>query len=312
MKKVIEAFLIHFIIFLSAMIILTFFSSKNILICTILTGCFSIFTVVMYLLLDAPDVAMTEAVVGALVTVFSVFAIKALYKSPYDIVSGLNPLLLIITLALALALMMAGTDLPEFGSAVAIANHKTSLYYIQNTKNDINIASVVAAILANYRGYDTLLETLVIVIGGISVALNLESKDLKENKGDIISTKISRFILPVVFLFAFYLQVHGEISPGGGFQAGALVAVGFIVYSMVFAKAIISEVLLKNFAVLGVVVYIATGLVGVFKGGEFLNYGFLLENKLLGQQVGIIVVEFGVGIAVCSTMMLIYNYLASK
>lgn len=301
-----EAQLIYFIFFLSFLVVVFFLKAKNILVVSLLNSTFSLFTVIMYLLLDAPDVAMTEAAVSVLASVFSIYAIRALYLPPYNFEDSFKPLLFLLFLGLASLLIYASCDLPKFGDAAAISHQKVAAYYLENTAKDINIPSIVAAILASYRGYDTLLETLVILIGGVSVLLVSERTITIAEKTDLLVTSMTRFIFPAILLFALYLQVHGEISPGGGFQAGAIIAISFILYSMSFGKYVFSIDKLKNIAVIGVGIYVLAGIIGLVKGEEFLNYNVLAESYTLSQKIGIITVELGVGTAVGATMLLIY------
>ena len=51
----------------------------------------------------------------------------------------------------------------------------------------------------------------------------------------LILRVVTKFLLGVIFLFALYVQFHGEYSPGGGFQAGVIMAIGFIVYGLIFS-----------------------------------------------------------------------------
>lgn len=296
------------------MVVISFIRSNNSLVIILLSSAFSLFTTVMYLVLDAPDVAMTEAAVGALISVFSIYALRAVYTAPYEFTESFNPLLFIILLSFATLLIYASLDLPEFGSQFAISQQKTAVYYIENTPSDINIPSIVAAILASYRGYDTLLETLVVLIGGLSVLLVTEQSTPTQVSHDLLITKLTRFMFPIIFIFALYLQIHGEISPGGGFQAGAIIAIAFILYAMSFGDETLLKLLslkkLKNIAVSGVGLYFIAGLYGLLDGLEFLNYNAFSNNKELSQKIGIITVELGVGITVSATMLLIYFCLA--
>ncbi len=309
-----EPEIISFIIVISFVIVVYFIKSNNSLVVTLLSSTFSLFTVIMYLVLDAPDVAMTEAAIGVLVSIFSIYAIRAIYTAPYEFTESFNPLLFVALLLFAALLIYASLDLPKFGSPFAISQQKTANYYIENTPSEINIPSIVAAILASYRAYDTLLETLVVLIGGLSVLLITEQSSPTQENTDLLITKLTRFIFPVIIIFALYLQVHGEISPGGGFQAGAIIAMAFILYAMAFGdKAllrIISLKKLKNIAVSGVGIYFITGLYGILSGLEFLNYNAFSSNKELSQKIGIVIIELGVGITVSATMLLIYFCLA--
>ena len=135
-----------------------------------------------------------------------------------------------------------------------------------------------------------------------------------EENPDLLITKLTRFMFPIIIIFALYLQIHGEISPGGGFQAGAVIAIAFILYAMAFGDQTLLKITslnkLKNIAVTGVALYFTTGLCGLLGGLEFLNYNVFSNNKILAQKIGIITIELGVGITVSATMLLIYFCLA--
>lgn len=306
-----EAYLMRFIIFISFLLILFLIRAKNRLDIVIFSSSFSLLTAVMYLLLDAPDVGMTEAAVGVLVSLFSIYVLRAINSADEEIEDKFNPILFILALGLAGLLIYAARDLPEFGNEQAISQQTLAAYYIENTYKEIGIDSVVAAILASYRGFDTFLETLVILVGGLSVLLispvtKGEAKESITSGGsDLLTSKLTRFTLPLVILFGLYLQIHGEISPGGGFQAGAIIATGFILYDMVIAKASCMRQSIAKIAILGWGIYFITGIIGVLLGAEFLNY------NVFNQKIGIITVELGVGVAVSATMLLIYFCLSA-
>ncbi len=125
----------------------------------------------------------------------------------------------------------------------------------------------------------------------------------------IIKTVV-RLLLPFILLYAFYIQWHGEISPGGGFQSGVIFASAFIVYSLVYdiesIKKILSVTMLQFISVIGVLIYACTGLATIILGGNFLSYNYLADNAISGQKLGIMLVEAGVGLTVFSVIMLIF------
>lgn len=309
-----EYILLSSIIFLSLLVVIFFIRSNNILVTSLLSSAFSLFSVVMYSILDAPDVAMTEAAVSVLASVFSVYTIRSIYKYSYVFEEKFNIILFILCMSLAGGLIYASMDLPEFGSASAISQQRAASYYLNNTNSDIGIPSIVAAILGSYRAYDTLLETIVILVGGISILLVSNPIDITSFRYDQLVSKLSRFIIPAILLFALYIQFHGEISPGGGFQAGAIMAVAFILYALAFGEdkllQLVSLAKLKLIAVIGTGLYFFTGLVSLFLNSSFLNYNAFLRDNILSQKIGIVTIELGVGIAVCATMLLIYFCLA--
>ena len=124
----------------------------------------------------------------------------------------------------------------------------------------------------------------------------------------IIIKKLTFFILPYIFLYSLYIQINGEESPGGGFQAGAIFA------SMVIAFDLVSEKFKQNFSVdllvgiatAGVLIYALTGMWSILFDDNFLNYYSLHKDKLLAQHIGIFIIEIGVGLCVASIMCLIY------
>ncbi len=132
-------------------------------------------------------------------------------------------------------------------------------------------------------------------------------------KSFLILKQIISFIIGFIFLYAFYIQLNGEVSPGGGFQAGVIFASGLIGYELIYGKKklanTISEKILIICSVMGVLLYASTGLISLILGDKFLNYSVLLHSKIHGQHLGIFLIEIGVGITVSSVMYLIYQLL---
>ena len=310
-----ECSMIYLTMVAMLLIVIGLIRSNNIMIITLLNGAFSLFMVMMYLLLDAPDVAMTEAAVSILASVFSVYTIKQVYKYNFIFVDNYNIYLLILIGVFAAVLIYVSGDLPDFGQV------RFNSYYLDNSMKDTGVPSVVASILASYRGYDTLLETLVVLLGSLAILMIIGGenkintlKDEEMVSRDLVITKVTRFILPLILLFSFYIQFHGEVSPGGGFQAGAIIAASLILYAMAFGEenllSVISIFKLKIIAVIGVIIYISVGLVGFIKKSSFLDYNILAVNQVMGQKIGIVMIEIGVGITVSAAMLIIYLSLA--
>lgn len=135
-------------------------------------------------------------------------------------------------------------------------------------------------------------------------------------RDNLILRVISRFLIPIVILFALYVQFHGDYSPGGGFQAGVIFSSAILLYALVFgldtaAKVVPDKALIAT-ASLGVLLYTGTGVVSLFQGGNFLNYSLLADNPTTGQHIGIIVIELGVGLTVAAVMLLIFFTFARR
>ena len=133
----------------------------------------------------------------------------------------------------------------------------------------------------------------------------------------LILRVITKLLVGTIILFAFYVQFHGAFSPGGGFQAGVIMAVAFIIYGVVFslrkAQAVFPPWLVHKLVALGVLIYAGTGLVSLLLGYEYLNYGaFRPHHPEHGQHWGILIVELGVGITVTGVMVAIYYAFAAR
>jgi multicomponent Na+:H+ antiporter subunit B len=172
----------------------------------------------------------------------------------------------------------------------------------------------VTAVLASYRGFDTLGEVTVIFTAGIGVLLLLAAS-IREPDGLRIQTMDHHLVLRVVtkvligpiLLFALYVQFHGDYGPGGGFQAGVIFAAAFIIYALVFglenARAAVPGQAVRVLVACGVLLYGGVGFVSFLFGENYLNYSVLGSTQVSGQHLGIILVEFGVGLTVAAVMV---------
>lgn len=126
-------------------------------------------------------------------------------------------------------LVMTAQDFPAWGDAHSAPNQYLSTYYIQHTYRDTAVPNIVTAVLADYRGFDTMFETSVIFCAGLGIAaiLSFGPRNPKRRKrlglppsaeGDLIIQTTTRLLIPVTQLFALYVIAHGHHSPGGGFQ----------------------------------------------------------------------------------------------
>ena len=121
---------------------------------------------------------------------------------------------------------------------------------------------------------------------------------------------VAKLLIPVIMLFALYVQFHGDYSPGGGFQAGVIFAAAIILYALRFgldaAMGVIEPSVLRLLAAGGVLLYASVGVGAMLLGGHFLDYDVLAHEPTEGQHLGIFLVELGVGITVASVMLLLY------
>ncbi|WP_123658210.1 Na(+)/H(+) antiporter subunit B [Salinisphaera japonica] len=125
---------------------------------------------------------------------------------------------------------------------------------------------------------------------------------------------VSQLVIAPMLLYALYVQFHGEYSPGGGFQAGVILATAIILYGLIFgveaARAAVTPTLLRIGAAGGLLIYGGTGVATILLGGNFLDYDRLFAHG--GQHYGLIIIELGVGITVASVMIAIFYVFAGR
>lgn len=146
-------------------------SMRDLLASAILLGIFSLLMALMYLLLDAPDVALTEAAVGAgISTVLFLLTLTFTPRNETPLPATQSTVALLVVIIMGAILLYAVEGLPPFASPDAPVHNHLAPYYIEHMDEDIHIPNIVTAILASYRGFDTLGEVAVIFTAGIGMA----------------------------------------------------------------------------------------------------------------------------------------------
>ena len=141
---------------------------------------------------------------------------------------------------------------------------------------------------------------------------------------DVILRVAAKMFIPFILMFGLYVQWHGDYGPGGGFQAGVIVAAAVILYAIVYGKDAATRVVPKGVAELmvslGVLIFAAVGVWSMVMGGEYLNYNVLLHagepigtyDAIHGQHWGVFLVEIGVLVTVTGTMLAIFYSFAGR
>ncbi|MFN0186549.1 MAG: Na(+)/H(+) antiporter subunit B [Aquabacterium sp.] len=135
-------------------------------------------------------------------------------------------------------------------------------------------------------------------------------------RNDLILRVVAKLLIPFIILFALYVQFHGELGPGGGFQAGVILAAAVIFYGLIFGLAdtrkLVPEPLVESMMAVGVLIYGGVGVAGLLMGGQYLDYFVLDRNPVLGQHRGIFWVEVGVAVTVSGVMLKIFYMFADR
>ncbi len=135
-------------------------------------------------------------------------------------------------------------------------------------------------------------------------------------RDQIILRIAAKILVGPILLFALYVQFHGDYGPGGGFQAGVIFAAGIILYALVFgldrARGAIPTSIVTWCGTLGVLIFAGVGVVAMFMGGNFLDYGVLLYDAEHAQHIGILLVEAGVLVTVFGVMVTLFYSFAGR
>jgi multicomponent Na+:H+ antiporter subunit B len=192
---------------------------------------------------------------------------------------------------------------------------------------DTSVPNIVTAVLADYRGYDTMFETIVIFCAGIASIFLLRTRkhkapetrlyrstefervDLQWVPYDLIIKTACRVLIPFFQLFALYVIAHGHHSPGGGFQGGVILGATLILYAISHDL----RTTIKRMSEKAVVFLSAAGV--LLLGVNYLDYSGLAAilgvDPVSARSHGILIVEIGVGIAVMAVMVSLYYNLSS-
>lgn len=136
-----------------------------------LSGVFSLLSALLFVILDAVDVAFTEAAVGAGMSTVLMLATIALTRRTEIKPTRSSLLPLFVTIVTGIALIYGTLDMPSFGIADAPAHLHLYPDFISKSPHEIDVPNIVTAILASYRGFDTLGEVIVVFTAGIGVIL---------------------------------------------------------------------------------------------------------------------------------------------
>ncbi len=135
-------------------------------------------------------------------------------------------------------------------------------------------------------------------------------------KHHLVLRVVAKMLIPMILLFALYVQFHGDFGPGGGFQAGVIFAAGYILYALIFglenARKAAPPGAVRTLVALGLLLYAMVGVAGLLLGGNYLDYSPLAHDPTHGQHLGIMLIELGVGITVAAVMVSIFFTFAGR
>ncbi len=152
-----------------ALVVVAIVRLRNLFAVAMLSGIYSLLAATLLVALDAVDVAFTEAAVGAGISTLLMLATLALTTDREKKPVRNTAIPLIVTVATGAALIYATLDMAPYGDAGAPIHRHVAPYYIEKSQQETGVPNIVTAVLASYRGYDTLGETTVIFTAGVGV-----------------------------------------------------------------------------------------------------------------------------------------------
>ncbi|WP_325292830.1 hydrogen gas-evolving membrane-bound hydrogenase subunit E [Thiocapsa sp.] len=171
-------------------------------------------------------------------------------------------LLAVIFGGLALAVLSLPSDAPGLSAQVEAA------------MADTGVTHPVTAVLLDFRGYDTLLEIVVLLLALAGVWSLAEGSPLADRRPGTMLDRLSRLYAPLMLMVAGYLLWAGSASSGGAFQAGAVLGAAGVVLTLTGWRLPVALAgwPLRLILVAGVAVFILAGLVSFFFGAVWLDY----------------------------------------
>lgn len=181
----------------------------------------------------------------------------------------------------------------------------TARYYAEHTAQDLGAANIVTAIVVTYRGLDTLGEVTVLfltaTIIGMVLARGRKHRALQRQlpaAGELLTTG-SRLLVPLILLLGVYVFVNGHLTPGGGFQGGAIVASAALLLLLTDPLKRFSHRLISVMEAVSGLFFIGLGVLGLVYAGGFLD-SRVLPNGAFGTL-------FSAGV-----MPIIYSFIGLK
>lgn len=214
---------------------------------------------------------------------------------------------------LTLILLVTVLHMPRFGAEDNPANNEVAEHYLEHAKEETGAENVVTAMILDYRGFDTLGESCVLFLSVVCVTILLQrdakntteedlrrrrrEEEIEEQHHDVVLNQAALILVPFIFLFAIYVLLHGEESPGGGFSGGAILGGGLILFASAFGhkrvRMFMNRTTYSVIRTCGLLLYALLYGTYIFFGANG------LPNYLSGMNL---LIDFAVGLVVACTI----------
>ncbi len=282
-------------------------SSPDLFRAIVLFIAFGLLMALVWIRLDAVDVALAEAAIGSGLTGALLLATLARLETKISNQLSVNKqqvinksvnkpillwlLLMILFSALVTGLIYAVLTLPEniagLGSIVA------------ENLNMSGVTNPVTAVLLNFRGYDTLLEMSVLLLVLIAVwSLGGIPKQHKLFPGPVLNLLV-KLLVPILIIVSGYFLWAGADAHGGAFQAGAILGAAGVLLLLTGWRlsSSFTGLALRSMLILGLGVFIVSGVILIISGGQFLEYPVSLSGFLILLIEAVATLSIGITLA---------------
>jgi len=177
-------------------------------------------------------------------------------------------ILLLVIVALGISLSLA--KIP-FG----VPKTKVGKHYINEGVKETGAVNIVTSVVVSYRGFDTLGEVTVLFIAAIGLGAVLSTVRKKTARkiepASLVLSTGCRVLFPLILVFGTYIFIHGHLTPGGGFQGGAIIASAYLLIYLGCRERRINAKVSMSLESLGGLLFVVVGLFGLAIGGYFLT-----------------------------------------
>lgn len=166
----------------------------------------------------------------------------------------------------------------DFGSSETLS--PLAEHYANYGAEEVGAPNLVTSVVVTYRGLDTLGEvTILFLVASIISFFLKRNKDQEEKFEKRESSEIlksaSRLLVPIVMVLGVYVFINGHLTPGGGFQGGAIIATAFILLLMTYPDYQINHKAIAIIESISGMAFVFIGILGIVLAGGF------LDNKIL-------------------------------
>ncbi len=204
-------------------------------------------------------------------------------------------------------------EMPLFGSKDSPDKTHVIPRYLEKGEEEAGAKNIITGVILNYRGYDTEGEVSVIfsALCAVIALLGRERRRLSRSGVDaagrptsVIVNTVVKFLVPIILFFAVYVMLHGEDSPGGGFQGGAIVGASIIIFTLAFGLPRSTDRIPVGFRIplesIAVLAFLSMGFLGMLFGVNFLTFILPGLSSRMAHTVRFFMLSFievGIGVA---------------